>query len=197
MRSPSIRAWLVRSVSTRESRSHWFGSQTTNISATRAAKSCQRRRQGWSGSSRRQPSRASGGEDRQDRRGQHRVAGQDREAAAGEDREGEQGQRGGGDAEGGAAAQEGEPEHDAAEGADHPRPLQDLAEAPRPVEDEVDRPGLAFQRLDRFFGPGPGVERVAGGDRVEQAPRGPGRRARARSGHRGSRGSPSPGQVPV
>ena len=113
---------------------------------------------------------ADGDEDRQDRGGEHRVAGEDREAGAGEQREGAEGERSGGDAEDGAAAQEGETEGDAAEGADHPRPLQHLAEAAGAVEDEVDGAGLPFQGLDRFFGAGPGVSGAAGRDPVEERP---------------------------
>ena len=66
--------------------------------------------------------------------------------------------------------QQGDAEHEAAEAADHPRPLHHFAEPARPVEDEVDRPRLPLQRFDRFLGPGQRVERVAGGDRVEEHP---------------------------
>ena len=146
-----------------------------------------------------------GDEDREHRAGEHRVAGDDRQAGAGEQGEGAEREDSGGEAERRAAAQEGEAEDDAAGGADHPRPLQDFAEAARAVEDEVDRAGLALQRFDRFAGAGEGVGGAAGGDRVEQRPgdraagRGPAsrrarmaaRRRRPVSAFRASAGTPS------
>ena len=76
------------------------------------AKTCQRRRQGWPGSSSRQPSRPSATKIASIAAGEHRVAGDDRQAGAGEEGEGAEREDGGGDAERGAAAQEGEAEHD-------------------------------------------------------------------------------------
>ena len=99
-------------------------------------------------------------EDRQHRGGEHRVAGEDREAGDGQDREGAEREDSGGDADPGAAPEEGEAEHDPTGGADHPRPLQHLAEPARPVEDEVDRAGLAFEGFDRVLGPGERVGRA-------------------------------------
>ncbi len=111
------------------------------------------------------------GEDRQHRGGEHRVAGKDREPGAGEDREAGECQGGRGDPDSAAPAQQADPEHDAAEGADHPRPLQHLAEPSRAVEDEVDRSGLAIERVDRLAGAGEGVGRAARRDPVEENPK--------------------------
>ncbi len=108
-----------------------------------------------------------GDEDRQHRGAEHRVAGDDRQAGGGEERERPDRERGRGQAEGRAAAQEGEAEDDAARGADHPRPLQHFAERPRAPEDEVDRAGVAGQRVDGFAGAGERVGGAAGCDPVE------------------------------
>ena len=168
-------------MSTRESRSHWFGSQSEEHQRDDRGEDLPAPAPGVVALQQAPAEQADRGEDRQDRGGEHRVAGEDREPAAGEEREGAEGEDGGGDAEGGAAAEEGQAERDAAGGADHPRPLQHLAEPARAVEDEVDRAGLAFQRLDRFFGAGPGVGGLPAVIQSKRAQRsGPARASRTR-----------------
>ena len=133
VRSLSICPWLLRSVWTWESRFHWFGSQTSTISNDQAGEdSCQRRRQGSPRSTQAPAEQGEGEEDREDRPGQHRVAGDDRQAGSGQEGEGEQGEQDGGDEpKRRAPAQQAEAEHEAAEAADHPRPLHHFAEPAR------------------------------------------------------------------
>ena len=166
-----------------------MGPQMTNIRATTPAKACHGRRQRWPGSSSRQPSRPSAANTARTAAASIVYRAMIARPETARTAKAPRARTAAATPIGGAAAKKGEAENDPARGADQPRPLQHFAEPARAVEDEVDRPGLAFERFDRFLGAGERVRRVAGRDPVEQRPP---QRRRQGQGDKGDEGAPRP-----